>query len=263
MKDILFLFLISLFFLASCKKQDTIAPEVEIISPIENQVFAVGDTVLISAIVSDNEIIKQIQVAIVNENRIPVLSNIVIQANTNPYSFQISYPIDNLYLENGKYYVLVKAMDEDNFKNKYCEIYINEIPKEFKNVILVTKTGVDITVYSVDTAFQTVIWAPIYSDYATSVVDSRNQQLIIAGNITSDIVSYDIQSQSTNWTIDATPNPPFPFCENLNLQNQELMMSLYYNRQFRTYNSSGSLTRSATVDLPGFYPVYAYKTDDY
>jgi Bacterial Ig domain len=263
MKRIILFFLVVFSFTISCKKQDTVAPEVEIILPTSNQVFSVGDTVFISAKVSDNEIIKQIQVAIVNENRIPVLSNIVVQANTNPYSFQMSYPIDNIYLEDGKYYVLVKAMDEENFKNKYCEIYINEIPKELKKVILVARSGVDIAVCSVDTAFQSIAWTPMYTDYAASVVDSRTQQLIIAGNITDDIVAYDISSQTTNWTIDAVPNPPFQFCTNMNIQNQEVMLSLYYNRQFKTYNTSGNLTKSATIDIPNFYPVYAYKTDDY
>lgn len=263
MKRVILFFLVVFSFLVSCKKQDTVAPEVEIILPTSNQVFSVGDTVLISAKVSDNEVIKQIQLVIVNENRIPVLSNIIVQASTNPYSFQMPYPIDNIYLEDGKYYVLVKVMDEENVKNKYCEIYINEIPKELKEVILVSKSGVDIAVYSVDTAFHSIAWTPIYMDYAASVVDSRNQQLIIAGNITDDIVAYDISSQTTNWTIDAVPNPPFPFCTNMNLQNQEIMLSLYYNRQFKTYNTSGNLTKSATIDIPNFYPVYAYKTNDY
>jgi hypothetical protein len=61
-----FIFL-AIFFLVGCSKPDEVAPTVSIISPTENQVFPVGETVVVKATASDNEGLHMIHV-IVTDN---------------------------------------------------------------------------------------------------------------------------------------------------------------------------------------------------
>lgn len=65
MKRILPFFLLVMF--ASCGKSDTTPPEINLISPANNQQFANGDNVLIKADITDNEGIHQVHL-IVTDN---------------------------------------------------------------------------------------------------------------------------------------------------------------------------------------------------
>jgi hypothetical protein len=256
-----FLLLIMVF---GCKKEDNNVPEILFTKPSANQTFSVSDSINVSAIVSDDDAIREIQLCLVNENRLAVSKNYIFKATTNPYLLDFQYPIDNDMLSSGKYYLRIKAYDNDDaVKNKYQEIYINELPKELKNIVVIKKSGVHIIVEMLDSSFQSTLWNPIYTDFSAAAVDSKNQQLIIAGNIIGDIVAYHTETQTANWSIPAIPNPPFPFCTHLCVENNEVLISLYYDNLFKIYSSSGSLIQSTPTDIPDFYPVFAYKSSYY
>jgi hypothetical protein len=114
-----------------------------------------------------------------------------------------------------------------------------------------------------DSNFQSTLWNPIYTDFSAAAIDSKNQQLIIAGNVIGDIVAYNTETQAANWSIAAIPNPPFPFCTQLSVQNNEVLISLYYDNLFKIYSCSGSLIRSTPTEIPDFYPIFAYKSSYY
>ncbi len=262
LKNIGFFLLVIFFF--SCKKENNNVPEILISKPFVNQIFSATDSIPVSAVISDDNSIREIQLCLVDENRVAVSKNYILKTTSNPYMLDFHYPIDNNSLSSGKYYIRIKAFDNDDaFKNKYQEIYINETPKELKDIVLIKKSGVHIIVEMIDSSFQSVVWNPIYTDYAAAAIDSRNQQLIIAGNISGDIVSYDVEYQTSNWSIPAIPNPPFPYCTHLCFEKNEVLISLYYNNLFKIYTPSGTVIRSTQTEIPDFYPVFAYKSAYY
>lgn len=58
--------IVLLVFASACKKADEIAPQIDVISPTENQVFSSGQTVTIKATVSDNEGLHMVHVIAVD-----------------------------------------------------------------------------------------------------------------------------------------------------------------------------------------------------
>ena len=116
--------------ITSCKKEVNSDPQIVIISPTENQQFNVLDTIQVKCIVCDDNGIENIKTVLVNESLIPVLNpvNYYPQTENKNIDLEILYPLDDIHLESGKYFILVRAFDGTHFKNKYVSINLDEVP---------------------------------------------------------------------------------------------------------------------------------------
>ena len=138
----LLIFTTFLILLVGCKKEkDTHIPVITYYSPQHNQAFNVLDTVLVEALITDQKMITSVKVNLTNEEFITVSEARSFSPNTNSYELKTKLAIDDEALESGTYYVLIRADNGDNFKNKYQQILIQGTEQEFVQLLAVTDGG--------------------------------------------------------------------------------------------------------------------------
>jgi len=120
----------------SCKNNiDTSDPRINFISPAENYIVNIPDTIDIEVGISDDRVIKTVAVSVVDENKIPIVQAKYYTPNTNQFFFQTSFELIDKSLVSGPCQILVTAFDGENSKNKYRTIILNEIPARIEAYI--------------------------------------------------------------------------------------------------------------------------------
>lgn len=248
------LLLVLLVGLVACEKnEDTELPHVQIVKPTTNSSYSVPDSIMVEATISDNNNIEWIQIDLINKDQQPVADTRIIKnINQTSYQLQLKYPVTDEYLPSGEYYLQVKAFDGINSKNDQKKIHINEVPRELKYFFLLTKSNPNqVSVYYLDSSWQKhYIFAETF-DYLASRFISRTQQLVITGESTYGIKSYEIQNFDPLWNIPVTANPTGAYFTAFSKTDQEILMALY-NGDIAIINDHGNRIKTFHAALPYF-----------
>jgi hypothetical protein len=252
------LFIISFFcsLITSCKKDEDISdPSISFVSPIENQSFNVPNTIIIQAAITDDSKISSVNINLVNENLIPVLNTISINPDANSYDVNMNYPISEISLTSGIYFIHIYAVDEfGNNKHKYQQISINAVPKKLKFISLVNYiNSTTINAIKIDSLNNISSLFTKSSDYSASESNSNSQQLIVAGKTYGDLIAFDLITNQYCWTEPVVSNPPFAYFTNVERIEENIYVS-FFDGDIRAYNSSGVQVHSVSP-IPGIYPV--------
>lgn len=261
-KLILYFFLIILLFGCRKEKKDVLPPDINITSPTENQLVYIPDTITVMAEITDDSPLTEVKVNIVDDNLVPVLPSLIYHPMQSTYQVNIDYPVDDVMLTSGYYYVHVYASDGTNTKNDYRKIYINEIPKRFLYVAAVTRVNYNtLQVMKIDSVYNATSMFIFNSDYSASDVNSKNQLLYIAGNYFGNVNAYDLTNNTLAWSIPALINPPFPCFTNIYYNGTYALVS-NYNGTIKGYDKSGALKYSLNTPA-GSYPGKLYPHNQY
>ena len=248
---LLFVFLILNF---SCNKDDrTSIPVVEILSPVDNEIFNVSDTIQVIAIINDEREIRNIQVVLVNEDFTPVAKTYIRYPNSNNYNLEMEYPIDDSTLESGDYYILVKAENESKFKNEYRKIKIVGEPLKLEKVMIVTGEGYQhISVNEIDSSQTVVHLFDVNCNYTASAVSSRFQQFYLAGKTLISLRTFSVADNSVEWEV--PPGIPAPIHNDNCLYADECLFATYNSQYIRGYDNAGNVVFTTNItshDKPG------------
>ena len=261
-KIFIYFFLIALLYSCRKEKEDVLPPDINITAPLENQQVSVPDTITVKADITDDSPLTEIKVDIVNDNLIPVLPAVIFHPMQKTYQVNVDYPVDDVMLTSGYYYVHVYASDGTNTKNDYKKIYVNEIPKRFLFVAAVTKVNYNtLRVMKIDTAFTASQMFTVSSDYSASDVNDKYQLLYIAGNYFGNVNAFNLNTNTLAWTVPALINPPFPCFTGLYYNGTYALVS-DYNGTIKGYDKSGILMYSINTPA-GAYPGKLFPHNQY
>jgi len=180
---------------------------------------------------------------------------------TGNYNLSAIYPISNTSLQTGDYYMLVRANNESNYRNKYQKIFINGLPLQFEDVVVLTEKATNLIHVSSISEYGTVdSLFEIYGDYASSESDSEHKRLYIAGINFINLIAYDLQSAMIVWTKDVEPPLPVhaPDC----LHFDEELFSSFASYDIFGYLYNGSVTFTASVE-EGLKPSRIFKFGEF
>lgn len=106
------LLILVLVFLASCKKgeetSDNMVPVIEFASPTNNQTFSAGQTIAISATITDNTLVKDLHLEIINTTTGAFLTHEHYAANASSYTLSKTFVAQ----ANATYKIKVQAEDD-------------------------------------------------------------------------------------------------------------------------------------------------------
>lgn len=244
--------ILSLFFqvliFTSCRKEvDTQHPVITYISPPELENFNVLDEIPIKADITDDEIITSVKVNLTNKDLVPVSQSIFVYPNSANYSLDIDFPIEDIYLESGEYYVFIRAEDGTNFKNQYQLIHITGKPKELESIIVLTEGNFNaIEISEIDNSDNLNFLFDINSDYSGSATNSRYQQLYITGKDLNNLNTYDLHSMELDWLKEVFPPVPM-HNDDCMYSDKELYVSFNTTHIFG-YRYDGSQIFNASVE---------------
>jgi hypothetical protein len=191
----------------SCNKEgDEPLPVIQFLTPSSNSQFSVGDTIMVRAIITDEQMIRTVSVHIVNADFIPVTNLISINVDDAEYELNIPLVIDNEDIISGEHYIRVIATDKHNYKVKFQSIFISGIEKVTIGYIAITRKSVSVSAihllnrgFSFDSVFD------ITSDYLLSEVNPTAGQFYYVTPNPSKIIALDAMGFEEQWSTVASP----------------------------------------------------------
>ncbi len=221
----------------------------------------VGDTIAVSANISDDKEITSITVRLLNSSYISVGNDYTIPVSTANYSLNIQFIIDNLNLSSGSYLVAVIASDGHSETNAFVTIYLNELQKERKGIyVMSASNSLSFNVSKLDSSNNLIQVINVTGDYSGSAIYSRNHELFTTGKIGGSFNSFNLNDNSLLWS--KPPGSfPLPTFQSLFLRDDLIYVS-YYDGNIKAYDKNGSI--KYTVQQQGFFrPDVIYKNDQY
>lgn len=246
---------------SSCKKEKSIAPVIRIMSPLPGQGFNAGDTVHVSASISDDHEVTSVTIRLLNASYISCDHDEVIRTTGSTAEIRKEYVISNSYLETGNYYIAVIASDGSELTNEYVKIHITELPKVRKEVFLLSAyNNFSYTVSSLDSLNNPVMAFHVNGDYVSSAINSVNHELLTVGSISGSFSAYDLFTNSIRWSYPPTAFS-IPTFKNLFLIKDRVYVS-YYDGRIKGYDMDGA--QKYEVQQQGYFiPDVIYKNDIY
>ncbi|MDY0101917.1 MAG: hypothetical protein RBS07_03205 [Lentimicrobium sp.] len=140
-----FSLLIVLVSLISCQDEDEyIPPPVTIIvTPVNDQLFAFGDTLFIQARFSHFRNMATIKVSLVNSSLSPVLPAMNFDVFDTDYLLNTYLLLDDISLSDGEYFIQLKIQDETSSWNEWIDVKYVSVDKQFISVVAVVSPQVN------------------------------------------------------------------------------------------------------------------------
>jgi hypothetical protein len=252
LRKYLILFVVALILIqfSNCKKSENKSvPTIIIFSPAQNSTFNVLDTMKIIADVSDYNQLKSINISLVNENLIPVISPIFILPKSNSYKINIDYVIDDIHLSSGKYYILIIATNDYNSRKEYVNISLSEVEKQFESLIVITETGNNkLGINAIDTGFDLQELFTIESDYSSSIINSFYRQLFICGQNITNLNVLNIDKGKIDWSLEPIIYQPMHDFNCMFMKDNILYLAFSY-KYINGYNQNGTIKFTAQAPI--------------
>ena len=223
-------------FCCNCKKnQDQMPPSIVIQMPLSNSSFDLPNSIRIKGIATDNNLLNNIEIGILDENLSAITPDIRIEPNDQEYSFDEIITIDDRLIESGKYYISVKAFDQQNNQNSsYQEITLSEVPKKFESLYIVVPSFGQTNLSSLDSNGVTELKYSLQGDFQKAIVNSRHQYFFIG----TDQIGNAIESNyfSSQWSVNPYLSPYEFFSEMLLSEFGDQMHIVYGDGVIKSYN---------------------------
>ena len=146
-------------------------------------------------------------------------------------------------IESGKYYISVKALDQQNNQNSsYQEITLSEVPKKFESLYIVVPSFGQTNLSSLDSNGVTELKYSLQGDFQKAIVNSRHQYFFIG----TDQIGNSIESNyfSSQWSV----NPylsPYEFFSEMSLSEfGDQMHIVYGDGVIKSYNKNGNIVNT-------------------
>ncbi len=232
--------LVSIMFV-SCKEDvDTERPGIEIIHPSEHEVFAYGDTVLLTANFTDNEIIKDVQIVLINNNNEVVLNLVKYSPATKDFYLNQEFIFDDPYLLGGQYRLRYIATDGTNSNSISINVLYSEVPVEYAGLLVTTHiANSEYSVYRIpaDSSAKKVFdWE---GDFCASLCSSRYKLIYLCSNDYKGVSAFNFYNGKPSWNAKPQSNGlDFGFV-NMQSANSGLLMCQYDPAELIILNHQG------------------------
>jgi hypothetical protein len=200
----LFLMIVLISFLFSCKKEgDIFGPKVVINTPVENQSYNVFGFIQVNATVTDQTKITAVSICLTDLQQIPVHTSISIPVTSPSMTINTPYLLNNIHLETGFYYLLITASNGKNISYTYQKVFIVAVPKVRKKIYVLSASDATQTSLSyIDSTFTTIVPFHNFSgDYIGSSASSYFQQGYVCGNYTGNFTGINLATNSLKFSI--------------------------------------------------------------
>lgn len=241
MKKVILLLCIIFLMFGCSKKYIDPAPSITVGSPYENQSFNAFDTVRISALISDNMLVKSVKVSLFKyDNNKQVLHSLNFSPNQPEYKLNALYHLNDLYLEGGAYYFRITASDGNSSSSEYINITIGEASKIRTGAFIVSTSGSNVNIDYMDNQNVVSAFKSIVSDYGASSENLYGQFIHVMGKNTGNLLALNVADASEQWQVPFGASFPNLFFEEMHYANRLLFVG-FTQGVVRAYNKYGNI----------------------
>jgi hypothetical protein len=247
----------------ACKKEesDGVPPQIEIANPYDGQAYLAGDTIHADFSVSDNQAISSISFGLVNSSLITAVPAVAVGPTGNNGTYHVDYPISDLHLAGGIYYVKVTASDGYNTISRYQKINLSALPRKRLGYFYVTRPTINlVNIQRLDTNLVTSLHYALSGDLVATGLSSYTQTIITAGMYTGNVNAVSLTNPGLNWSIPVVNNS-LPYFEGLYASGSTTYVS-FYSGQVKGYDASGSQRFLATL-TNNYFPQHIFRHASY
>lgn len=255
--------LLTLVLVFSCKKnKDETPPTITITNPFDNQQYNALDTVWVMSTITDETSLQKIEITLTDDNKIPVLSTVIITPEANSVTLTVPYVLNDMNLASGSYYIWISAFDGTNIHDKFRRININEVPKDLKYIYLFTfVNSTTVRVLRKSPSGPTQQLFDINGDFTGASLSSKFQKFFTCGKITGNLNAYNAAENQESWSVPVISNPPFPYFDNIGCYNDIIYVS-FYDGYIKGYNNNGAIMITANSPV-GSHPSVSFADENY
>ncbi len=248
-----YIFLANLLFSCRCNKdKDSTAPLVTVLAPLQNQTFLVGESIPVKFTVSDESPIEFVQIALLDENGIQVLSTITLHDLDNEQLVEQILPLSNTALLSGDYTLSILASDGNNEKGYFTKIYLQELALMKRAVFFIGYNQANYSVYKLDSTNTTNFAYSLNGDYIGSAMDSKYNHLITCGGFNGKFQSVNVSDYSTYWS-QLPVGSTYPSFRSISTSSNVIYVS--YNSGFiKGFDYTGAIVYNASTAAGIYYP---------
>ena len=230
-----------IFYLLSCQRQpDTLNPEISILLPSQNEIFAIPAEIHVEAFVEDDRNIESVEVYLTQDQVKSLSVPKFYYPDSKHFDLESKISIDNIHLESGSYYVVVRAYDGYNYKNEFAKIILNGVPRTFKGFVVLTEEGTRVNVSLISMNDSSTLLMTIPGDYVASGVNSKYQQLYFLGGDQINFNCYDLLYNELSWYEEQVIEVPYHYKRSLFFKDEEIFVS-YKHGFIRGYDQNGGI----------------------
>jgi len=212
LKNNLFSILI-IFSLISCHKSEKInSPVVDLISPVENSMIQIPDTIEIQCNIQSERAIESVSISIVNANYISIFGTNTINAPQTVQEIQSTLILRSLQnLDEAPYYILISVHDGMSKWNSYFPIQLTMKPLYYKGFYLFSQGGINETrIDFYDPQLNDTIFIQSSGNYLDSDISNFFKKTYKITEIPHKLRAYSIDEKQLDWEAGPQfPNPGF------------------------------------------------------
>lgn len=244
---------ISLFFNGCKKEEDTSnAPVVNISQPINGEIFEIGDTLKVLAVISHDRIISRVSFSVVDMTQKPVISGKSLKVDNNTFTLNSSLKIDNRYLEESKYFLLIKVEDDKDLYNFWQEIQIRPLDRFVDKLLIVNGSEISFQLTQINGGEEPVTIHEINYHYLKGFADTRYSRFYASSNEPSILSAIDLQTSDVLWDLNLPNSVGTPFIQKFSAIDGRI--SIGTSEGFiESYNHQGQMELKAKVDGIGLF----------
>jgi hypothetical protein len=255
--------LLAVLLIGACKKEksDSSAPVIEIVEPGHLSFYFSVDTIIISALISDDQKIKSVSARLINDQSIVFGTFSEMYPMTLSYEYNSVLELDRPDMLSGNYFIEFSASDGVNVKKTFREIFINEVPLEIKSKY-VSSGGInnqDVSEFSTEGLdLQSSQIGDVSALYANSLRD----QLIVVTGTGGQVRAFEYPEFDLKWSYDIENNTPFRSitASSFNQESQHVLLG-DSDGFMRVLNNNGNVILGFSSDQTLFKPVNGLLTN--
>jgi len=253
-----------LFTLSSCKKPTNYKePEVEIITPYNNQSFTLPGIVNIHFVVKHDSPIEYIRVSIDNKSIIAVSENYYFDSIGNVFEGNIGIPVGILseHYMKPPFYVHIAVSDYNELNHTYLKIDLNNSELEYSGLFVVHKHAInELGVDYYNQQFNKKYTFNTDGNFKSASISSSAKLLYVASTIPDKVVAFSCIDGEKLWIKE--PQLPYPEFNTLTVNDNKVYASTEIGRVIGLNGDVGTQVFSTEI-LRDTIPYNVCFTKDY
>lgn len=225
--------------MSACSRENDVYPKVEILEPSSLQTYDFGDTITVTARVTDHT--GDIRFNILLGATVMSIGSELYDQVGNEYTHR--FYLTDRYLETGQYDIRVTAFNESNGSSAFQRININELPKRQRGVVFLH--GNEMSRIDSNGMRQSIDLGAAYQYISAN---GRDGHIIVGSQTATNLQSYDFKTLGLNYSVNIQTTPGFDPVNGVDTDRGNTYV-FQGDGQIATYGKNGLLTRS--FKLPG------------
>ncbi|MCU0436156.1 MAG: hypothetical protein MUC87_22055 [Bacteroidia bacterium] len=235
------LWLLVLVVLWSCRRQnDEEPPRISFIQPAAGINVSAFDTLRLVIKVSDNEMLSECGIRVVNSALVPVFPEVVQSLSGREDTVRMNYVLNDARVPSGTCYIEVRVSDGPNNARQYRQIQFAEAPLQLLGLCYATQNTSNQTgIYRCDTSWQPQLISQQPGVCSDVAVSNWWQQVYMSTGNSGILRAEPLENTASSWQVNIPQGPPTAW-SSIYEHNRRIWAAQFGDELIRAFDQAGT-----------------------